>query len=483
MCADIANGRFRPLKLRVQHSAGDFWPELPFQTGPGADINQRNENITRVIVSLHGTGGDAIQYYNRAADAVGARPELIDHTLVVAPQFFYNDPGDASRSEVNGTFNRRIIYWHSGRAWGNNSGNNSVNPRTFFTRSYHVMDRFLEHLTRKDLFPNLRLLVLIGHSNGGQFIGRYAAINTFEEQYAKDRGVHIRYMPMNAGTYLYLTDRRWRFISDDYKTTATLDTSWTSDVTEVSNPGSGCGNYNDWPWGLQGLSGSRIDYQEIDQIIDKFARRDVVYMVGENDTSSGGYSDCWINRQGDNRLAVALLNYYGLQQVYGSSITDMHKLVVVPGIGHNGRAMMTSPRGLDAIFEPAPELRRYGMTSLADYKVIRDTKFSLRPGQERSFEFSIYRDTVGSGGSKRPVLSYFADPSGDARNLTYRIFLNGTEIANYSYSGGVGRGHQEVLSHGSINAGETNVLEFRVQSGEGSVGFSDVILWFQRNID
>jgi hypothetical protein len=145
--------------------------------------------------------------------------------------------------------------------------------------------------------------------------------------------------------------------------------------------------------------------------------------------------------------------------------------------------MMTSPRGLDAIFEPAPELRRRGMTSLADYMVIRDTKFSLRAGQQRSFNFSMYADTVGSGGSKRPILSYFADPSGDASSLAYRVFLNGTRIADYSYTGGVGRGHQEVLRHDNINTGETNVLEFRVESGAGSVGFSDVVMWFQRNVD
>lgn len=485
MCADIAPSRFRPFKIRIHHADGDFWPGLPFKTDQHTDINQRNDSITRIIVSLHGTGGDAIQYYNRAVDAVSSRPELINHTLVVAPQFFYNDPDDSTRSEVDGTFDRDIIYWKSGRAWGNNSGKTGDNPRTFFARSYHVMDQLLEHLSRKDLFPNLRILVLIGHSNGGQFIARYAAINTFEDRYAKDRGVHIRYIPMNAGTYLYLTDRRWEFTSNSYETTAAIDTSWTRDVTEINNPSSGCDSYNQWPWGLEGLSGSRRDGQDDDEIIRQFARRDVVYMVGEDDTSEDGYSeesDCYARRQGENHLAVALLNYYGLQQVYGSDIVEMHKLVVVPGEGHNGHAMMTSAEGIEEIFKPAPERRESGMTTLADYSVIRDTKFRLQSGEARTFTFGMYSDIVGSGGSKRPIISFFADPSGNARNLKYKVFLNGQQIVDYSYTGGVGRAHQEVLQHDNVNVGETNLMEFRVESGEGSVGFSDVVLWFQRNI-
>jgi hypothetical protein len=122
------------------------------------------------------------------------------------------------------------------------------------------------------------------------------------------------------------------------------------------------------------------------------------------------------------------------------------------------------------------------MTTLADYVVIRDTGFELRPSQEQTYQFDLYEDIVSSGGSKRPILAFFADPSGNAKNLRCEIEINDQVVKTYRYSGGVGREHCEVLKHENLNAGATNTIQFRVESGDGSVGFSDVILWFQRNV-
>lgn len=122
------------------------------------------------------------------------------------------------------------------------------------------------------------------------------------------------------------------------------------------------------------------------------------------------------------------------------------------------------------------------MTTLADYVVIRDTGFELRPGQEQTYQFDVPGDIVSAGGSKRPILAFFADPSGNAKNLRCEFEINDQVVKSYRYSGGVGRGHWEVLRHENLNAGATNTIQFRVESGEGSVGFSDVILWFQRNV-
>lgn len=481
MCAAIAPGRFRPFKMKIQHASGDFWPALPFMHDPSISIFQRNDRIRRTVVSLHGMGGDAIQYYNRAVAAVALRPHLIYETLIVVPQFF-------KPSEVTGTIDRDVLYWAGGRAYGNYSGNDNLNPRTFFARSYHVMDRLLEHLTRKDLFPNLRIIVLIGHSNGGQFIARYASINTFEDRYAKDRGVHVRYVPMNPGSYLYFTDKRWEFTSNSYQTTAATNNSWINDVVQTSNPGNGCSRYNHWPTGLVDLSGSRADYQSHDEIMDKFVNRDVGYMVGGNDISCGGSTDCGFPdcetlRQGDTHLAVGLLNYYGLQDVYGSEITERQRLVVVPGVRHNGAGMMSSSEGLEEIFRPAPPPEpEVTMTTLADYFVVRDTPVTLRAGQHESFTFDVPADKVRSGGSKRPIVAFYADPSGDARNLSCVIQLNGRAVFSYPYTGGTGREHFEVVNHEDLIPDTLNSIRLSVQSGEGSVKISDIILWFQRNV-
>ena len=131
------------------------------------------------------------------------------------------------------------------------------------------------------------------------------------------------------------------------------------------------------------------------------------------------------------------------------------------------------------IFEDFGEVK---MTTLADYKVVRDTKFNLSSGRENSFELVLPTDLVRSGNSKRPMISFFADPSGNARALRCTIRINGQRVVDYTYSGGVGRQHTEVLRHDQLNPGETNRITFRVESGSGSVSFSDVVLWYQRDI-
>lgn len=285
MCAAIASGRFRLSRILIDHAAGDFRPALPIETDPAVDIARRQDHVRRIIVSLHGTGGDAVQYYNRAVQATNLRPDLRGQTLAVAPQFFYQDLVNPGRSEVNGAFARDIVYWEGGRAYGNLSASNTQNPRTFAERSYHAMDALLEHLTRRDLFPNLRLLVLLGHSNGGQFVARYSVVNTFEDRCARPRGVHIR----------------WR--------TSPRTPSGAISCT--------------WP--------------------------------GQQDTAAGG--TCEDDRQGPNTLARTLLNYYGLRETCGSGIARAQKVVVVPGVGHNGLDMMTSARGVeerDRLVQPPP---------------------------------------------------------------------------------------------------------------------------------
>ena len=121
-------------------------------------------------------------------------------------------------------------------------------------------------------------------------------------------------------------------------------------------------------------------------------------------------------------------------------------------------------------------------TTLADYIVIKDTKFKLRLRQKKKFKFDAPRDIARSGESKRPIIAFFADPSGNAQNLMCEFEINDQVIDNYAYFGGVDRGHWVVLKHENLNAGAENTLQFRVESGVGSVVFSDVILWFQRNV-
>src|SRR5262249_51528255 len=59
---------------------------------------------------------------------------------------------------------------------------------------------------RREAFPNLKLIVVTGHSAGGQFTHRYAAATHVEKQIR----IPMRYVVANPSTYLYLDETRLR---------------------------------------------------------------------------------------------------------------------------------------------------------------------------------------------------------------------------------------------------------------------------------
>lgn len=349
----IAPKRFQPYRLLISHDEGDLTPALPYQAD--FDIATPNNQITRILVSLHGTGGDAMAYYSNGRQVVETRatthPQVLAETLVVAPQFVVTGTDDPSNDEFTGTLDREVLYWQGGRSGGNLSGNHVDNPRSFRIRSFDVMDQLLEHLSRPELFPNLRIIVLIGHSNGGRVINRYAAASPLEERVLKPRGVHIRYITSGSGAYLYLDGRRWKLTGDKYKDVLT-DPTWVDEIEELEdmNICAGYEDYNLWPNGLQGLW-NYPGQVGAERIKAQYGGRDVVYMVGETDLT-GEEAPCPEIIQGNNTLARTLLYYHHLRQVYGSG--PRHRIVVVPGVGHWGLGTMNSPEGRQEIFAPIP---------------------------------------------------------------------------------------------------------------------------------
>lgn len=142
------------------------------------------------------------------------------------------------------------------------------------------------------------------------------------------------------------------------------------------------------------------------------------------------------------------------------------------------------------------------MTTLADYYVIQASKRNLDvghiwggggpgrddvAGESVEFSFEVTSDMVSSGGSKRPFLTFFVDPSSDAEEIYLQVRINGSELMRYCYSGGVGRAHIEILRHEDLQIGGPNTLLFfrmaPIGRDKGTISFSDVVLWFQRDVD
>jgi len=282
---------------------------------------------------------------------------------------------------------------------------------------------------------------------------------------------------MNPSNYLYFDDTRW-VPETSYNFEAPSNVIRDS-ISACRNNHEDFERYNEYPYGLEELTyGYHIRNNITDTaVISRYRNRNIVHLVGENDDNPSCAEEhglgcgCPHMLQGNHRRERGEIYAAYLRHFFGNR--PNHHFEVVGGAGHNSRQMITSTQGRYYIFN---------MTTLADYMLIRDSSFSVRAGESKDFEIELPRDAVSSSFSKRPILAFFVDPSADSKNLQLAVDMNGAEIVNYSYKGGVGRGHWEAFTHDHLRIGDANNIRFAVVRGTGTLNISDVILWYQRNV-
>jgi len=269
-------------------------------------LREKNENIRRALVVVHGAQRNADEYF-RSAIAAAALAKALDDTIVVAPRMASHG-GNCKDHLAPKEVNYNCSSWRSG---GPALSDDKLN-------SFEFLDELLRQLARKDVFPNLRAIVLTGHSAGGQVVTRYAMSNQVHEKL----GVPVRYVVANPSSYAYLDETR--------------------PVGEVK-----CPAYDDWPYGLEKRKGYSAQLTD-EQLKKQIAARPVVYLLGEKDVLPvrGFDSSCPAMAQGPTRLArgVAFAKY--VDGKFGAR----HTVTLVPGCGHDGRCMYTSTEALPVIF-------------------------------------------------------------------------------------------------------------------------------------
>ena len=160
-------------------------------------LDARNEKITRALIVVHGAGRDADNYF-RTAVAAAFLAAALDDTMVIAPRFASNSGG---RGGCSDTLGPNEVNWScNGDSW--RSGGVSLSDSRL--TSYDLTDEILRKLARKDIFPNLKAIVVSGHSAGGQFVTRYEMANKVHYTL----GVPITYVVSNPSSYAYLDGNR-----------------------------------------------------------------------------------------------------------------------------------------------------------------------------------------------------------------------------------------------------------------------------------
>ncbi len=312
-------------------------------------LSVRNENVTRALIFVHGINRDADNHF-RTALAAAFLASALDDTVVIAPRFASNSgvPGNEAgdcrdvlaANEANWICQtQRPDTWRSG---GPEVGNGKLT-------SFDFVDEMIRRLVKKDAFPNLKKIVIAGHSAGGQFVNRYEMSNQVHDS----AGVPISYVVANPSSYAYIDELR--------PTVSALPTNIAASAPGFTPPlpavapapfvpfadAKNCTSWDDWPYGLKNRSGYATRVSD-DQLRTQMVNRSVTYLLGEADVLPLGIFDtsCPAMAQGPTRLARGLAFGKYAKEIHSAN----HATVVVPFCGHSARCMFTADVALLLIF-------------------------------------------------------------------------------------------------------------------------------------
>ena len=300
--------------------------EVTTEAGHGAvpvyvsrDWEQRQPDVTRAIVLLHGLRG--------RDSFIGMGPELAGGeagpaSVVIAPQFVTEEDTRAHRLPDD------VLRWRFGAAAG---GAAAVGPAAI--SSFEVLDALLARLMDRVRFPRLTRVVLAGHSAGAQLVQRYAVVGHAPRAVGDD--LRIRYVVGSPSSYLYLSEER----------PAPAGGFQPFDRAR-------CADFNHWKYGLEGAPryvGARGDLERA------YAAREVIYLLATADDDPHDASmdqRCAAEAQGPDRFARgrAYMRYLSARHPSGLN----HQLWEVPGVAHHTRQVFTSPCGRAALLDGAP---------------------------------------------------------------------------------------------------------------------------------
>jgi pimeloyl-ACP methyl ester carboxylesterase len=260
-------------------------------------LGAQNENVTRVLFVIHGNGQNPDSYAQTALDAAKSKG-VLGQTLVVTPYWDMNSGSG-------------IMYWDSDWREGDFSKDSTHQS------SYLVLDKLINSVDTTT-YPNLKEIVVAGHSAGSQFATRWAAISPNTKV--------TRVVAANAGSHVWLDSSR------PYST-------------------SGISGYNDYKYGTANRP-SYVSGPSTTTLKAQFAAKRMIQLQGTADTVRDSDFDTskQADTQGRNRYERGHKFFDSLVRIYGSSITTNHEVRDVPGVAHTWGGMAKSSVGMTALF-------------------------------------------------------------------------------------------------------------------------------------
>ena len=313
--ADEVAPHHRPVKqvANLRIAVGDHGT-LPLYVS--ADWSSPSPEITRAVLVLHGRLRNADVYFRSAMTAQAAAGDAGKTTLMIVPQFLagvdvdaYHLPADTLRWTLEG--------WEG--------GDPALAPTP--ASSFEALDAILARLADRKLFPNLRQVVVAGHSGGGQVVQRYAIAGKGEPALTQ-QGIGVRYVVANPSSYAYFNNER-------------------PEPSIAAN----CPGYNDWKYGMEARPAYLADPPAA-ALEQTYVARHVIYLLGMLDTNPDHPAldkSCMAEAEGPYRYARG--HAYAAAMAVRDAGTPNHSVWDVKGVGHDGDRMLTSSCGLKALFD------------------------------------------------------------------------------------------------------------------------------------
>jgi hypothetical protein len=307
---------------------------LPYESSH--NLSSKHDSITRVIYSIHSASYNAKSYFNSATALVDKVSGQKNKTLIIAPHIL-------DKSCLDKPEDQNILYWEIPAFRGTSRG--FFKDKRITVSAFEVTDMILEDVATRGNFPNLKTIIILGHSAGGQMVNRYAASGIFETKIANPMGIEVRYIVMAPSSYVYFNNER------------VIEGT----ISKFSIPKSPPQNYNHWGYGLERMYVYHKKYKVTPEfVIDQYPSKRILYLVGskdrnKNDPSMGRGKAAML--QGRHRLERGIIYYNYLFHFFGEQVKQTQHFRVIKGAGHSGRSLMLSPQAMEFTFSPNSKKR------------------------------------------------------------------------------------------------------------------------------
>jgi pimeloyl-ACP methyl ester carboxylesterase len=300
-------------------------------------LDVRDDNIRRALIMVHGTNRNADHYFSTAVTAAFLAGAL-DDTIVVSPRIA------SAAGNCHDTLAANEVSWScTGDSW-RSGGTSASHPDL---TSFDFVDQIVRKLANKSMFPNMRAIVVAGHSAGGQFVARYQMANRVDETL----GVPVSYVVANPSSYAWPDSTRPQAVDD--ATPENAKGAWESEKPHIkfsygAFEASACANYNKWPAGLESRTSGYTAKMSDDQLKKQMVSRRTTFLFGQVDVLPlGGFdASCPAMAQGATRRARGEAYVKYVNEKFGAE----HHMQIVPECGHNDRCVYTTDEVLPYIF-------------------------------------------------------------------------------------------------------------------------------------